>query len=352
MAQKKKSAAKSAAKALAIVLILLILLIAGTSTLIYSLNLAPIDMAEETLFPVGKGSSGAEIASGLESRGLVRSALFFKLALRISGNVSRMKSGTYRLRKGMSALAIMETIAQGKQATIRVTVPEGYTRSQIAALLESKSICSASDFLKTTQDATFLQASGIPFRNAEGYLFPNTYDFPLNAEASEVAAAMVRGLSDAIRQYIPEAPGADTHEFQEGIILASIIEREYRIDAEAPLMASVFQNRLKIGMALQSCATVVYVITEIQGKRHPDIVYDRDLKIPDPYNTYLQRGLPPGPISNPGLTALSAVFNPARTKYLYFRLVDPVKGSHHFSESLSEHNQAAGLYTKAVAGKR
>lgn len=352
MDKTKGGSAGPASKAAIVVILLLIIIVAAGSAMAYALNLGPNSMPDEALFSVGKGESGAVIASELERQGLVRSALFFKLALKASGNVSRMKSGTYRVKKGMSALAIMEAIASGRQATVRVTVPEGLTRNQIAQLLDSKSICSADAFLAATQDPAFLSSNGIPFKTAEGYLFPDTYDFPLKAEAPDIASAMVRGLYEAIRREIPDAPGPSSPEFRESIVLASIIEREYRVESEAPLMASVFRNRLRIGMALQSCATVVYVITEKMGKPHPEVVYDRDLAIKDPYNTYLNRGLPPGPISNPGLTALSASFLPARTGYLYFRLVDPVSGRHHFSESLSEHNKAGALYTKAVADKR
>ena len=115
-------------------------------------------------------------------------------------------------------------------------------------------------------------------------------------------------------------------------------------------MASVFLNRIKLRMALQSCATVVYVITERLGKPHPEVIYDRDLKLDDPYNTYEHRGLPPGPISNPGMTSLKSVFFPATTRYLYFRLVDADAGTHHFSETLEEHLDARSLFIKKVGG--
>ncbi|HOX92645.1 MAG TPA: endolytic transglycosylase MltG, partial [Spirochaetales bacterium] len=126
----------------------------------------------------------------------------------------------------------------------------------------------------------------------------------------------------------------------------SIVEREYRLPEEAPRMASVFLNRLKIGMALQSCATVVYVITQRLGKPHPSRLFDRDLEIPDPFNTYRQPGLPPAPIANPGLVALSAVFRPESSRYLYFRLVDEASGRHYFSETLDEHIRAGSLSVK------
>jgi UPF0755 protein len=128
--------------------------------------------------------------------------------------------------------------------------------------------------------------------------------------------------------------------------LASIVEREYRAIDEAPLIAGVFYNRLRIGMPLQSCATVEYVITEIQGKPHPERLFDRDTEIRDPYNTYIRSGLPPGPISVPSRIALDAVFHPQASDYLYFRLINPAEGRHYFSRTLDEHIQAGALYVK------
>jgi UPF0755 protein len=135
-------------------------------------------------------------------------------------------------------------------------------------------------------------------------------------------------------------------ELNRRIIIASIVEREYRVDEEAPLMAGVFYNRLDIGMALQSCATVEYIITEIQGRPHPDVLYTRDIEIRDPYNTYIRPGLPPGPISAPGAVALAAAFQPASSNYLYFRLIDPEAGRHYFSQTLDDHIKAGLLYVK------
>lgn len=149
---------------------------------------------------------------------------------------------------------------------------------------------------------------------------------------------------------IPEASALSETELNDRVILASIVEREYKQPDEAPIIASVFYNRLRIRMALQSCATVVYVLTEREGKPHPEIIYDRDLLIRDPYNTYIHRGLPPGPICNPGLTSLRAVFYPATTKYLYFRVVDPEAGRHYFSTNLEEHIDARSLFIKQVGG--
>jgi len=138
----------------------------------------------------------------------------------------------------------------------------------------------------------------------------------------------------------------DAAELNRRIIIASIVEREYRVPEEAAVMAGVFYNRLDIGMALQSCATVEYVITEIQGRPHPEQLFNRDLEIRDPYNTYIRPGLPPGPISAPGETALKAAFIPESTEYLYFRLIDTGAGRHYFSRTLDDHIRAGALYVK------
>jgi UPF0755 protein len=330
----------------------MIVLVAASMTLAYALNLAPEAMAESTLFTVERGSSGSKVAVDLEARGLIRSSAFFKLVQKVSGSPSKIKSGTFRIPRGSTATSIYALISSGRQATERLTVPEGYTRKQIAELLGKSDICSARDFLDITADPSFLAEEQIPFSTAEGFLFPDTYEFPMNSEPEAVARGMIQAFFRVLRREFPETTKDGQAETMRKLIVASIVEREYRVDSEAPLMASVFYNRLRIRMALESCATVVYVITEIQGKPHPSVIYDRDLDIQSDYNTYLHNGLPPGPISNPGLTALRAAFAPAASKYLYFRLVDPETGSHHFSVSFDEHIKAGRLQGKAISTKK
>ena len=189
----------------------------------------------------------------------------------------------------------------------------------------------------------------------EGYLYPDTYLFPLEYPASRVVRVMADTFYKRLDKIMSEAAlsgenGAlkpmNAAELNKRVIIASIVEREYRVPEEAAVMAGVFYNRLNIGMALQSCATVEYVITDIQGRPHPERLFNRDLEISDPYNTYIRAGLPPGPISAPGETALKAAFNPESTEYLYFRLVDPVAGRHYFSRSFDDHIRAGVLYLK------
>lgn len=297
------------------------------------------------LFDVIKGESTNSLAARLEGEGIIRSALAFSLTARIEGNASKLRSGTYRIEPGMGGLAVLRLIVEGKEVLRKVTLPEGLTLKETAAVLAENGIVEAEQFLAVADDSAVLSMLGIPGTSAEGYLFPDTYFMPVNYGALKTLSELVSTFRAKVAT-IPEAKGLSATALQDKLILASIIEKEYRIPEEAPLIASVFDNRLKIGMGLQSCATVVYVITERLGKPHPDVVYDKDLAIHDPYNTYLHRGLPPSPIASPGLVALKAAFEPATSPFLYFRLVDPVVGTHHFSTNFDEHLKAAQLVLK------
>lgn len=334
------------------ILIFFVLAALGLGLGIYSLARAPGGIPEAgVLITVEPGASTKSISEEIGRAGALRSALAFRILARITGQEARLKAGTYRVMPGMGCLSVLELVVSGKQALVRVTVPEGFTLRQTAALMEKLGIAPAGDFLAAARDESLLKALGIPGQSLEGYLFPDTYFLPLAYPAHELVTSMVQAFRIKVAEALPEAASMAPALLQEKVILASIVEREYRVPEEAPLMASVFSNRLKIRMALQSCATVVYVMTEIQGKPHPERIFDRDLAIKDPYNTYAQRGLPPGPICSPGLTALRAAFRPVSSSYLYFRLVDPDAGRHHFSVSLEEHRGAADLIVKRIGGQ-
>lgn len=341
---------KSRRPLLAVLAVLLVLACAGLGAGLFLLSPAPGLPAAGRLFEVRRGESTASLASRLEAEGLIRSAPAFSLAARLEGKAGRLRSGTYRLAAGMGGLAVLDLFVSGREALQKLTLPEGLSLSETAALLEKAGIASAADFETAARDPAGLAELGIPGDTAEGYLYPDTYFMPRNFGALPALKELVATFRTRLAT-IPEAAGLDAKALRDKVILASIIEREYRIPEEAPLISSVFANRLRIGMALQSCATVVYVITERQGKPHPDVVYDRDLKIKDPFNTYLNRGLPPAPISSPGLVALRAAFEPAQTKWLYFRLVDPDTGAHHFSATFDEHLRVAQLVLRKTGGQ-
>lgn len=302
------------------------------------------------LFVLERGQAAQVTATRLEEEGLLRSALVFRALAKLRGEEGRLKSGTYRIMPAMGAAAILEAVTSGRQVLERVTVPEGSTLAQTAGLFEAAGVCAETEFRAAARDRGLLAELGIPGADAEGWLFPDTYFMPRDYPAADVLRAMVSALRSRLAS-IPAASALSSRELASRIILASIVEREYRVAEEAPLIAGVFDNRLRIGMALQSCATVAYVITERLGKPHPSVIYDRDLKLPDLYNTYAHPGLPPGPICSPGMTALAAAISPQPSSYLYFRLVDEAAGRHFFSATLDQHVKAGSLLVKRTAGQ-
>lgn len=352
----KQSSGRSALKAILLLPLLLagfgILLAAGAVAAFSALDAAPEGVPSGgVLFTVGAGESGAGIARRLEDQGLIRSAPAFQGLLRVRGQQASLKRGTYRIEPGMRGRDVLDLLASGKQALVRVTVPEGHTLRRTADVLSQAGVVDREDFLAAARDPGLLAALGIPAASAEGYLFPDTYYLPRETPGSEAVRLMAGAFRARIAEELPESASLSQEELHRRVILASIVEREYRLAEEAPRIAGVFWNRLRIGMALQSCATVVYVITEVQGKKHPEVLYNRDIEILHPFNTYVNPGLPPAPISNPGMTALTAVFRPEPSRYLYFRLLDPRAGRHYFSETLDEHIRAGALAVKDIGGR-
>lgn len=302
------------------------------------------------VYELRPGESATSAGRNLEAAGLIRSALLWNMVSRV--DPVPLKAGTYRLPAGSSLFEIREILVSGKQMLVRVTVPEGFTLRKTAAALEAAGVVGAADFLAAAEDRSLLDRYGVQGPSMEGYLFPDTYLFPRSYPARRVVAAMADAFFERLYSIAPETRSWTAQAVHERVVVASIVEREYRAADEAPLMAGVFLNRIRIGMALQSCATVEYVITEIQGRPHPEVLYNRDLEIPSPYNTYRQAGLPPGPIAAPGRVALDAAFRPKATDYLYFRLVDPAEGRHRFSRTLGDHAAAGKLYLKSSSGTR
>ena len=210
------------------------------------------------------------------------------------------------------------------------------TISAIAKILEENRICSASDFIKSCSSETILQKYNIPGTTCEGYLFPDTYYLNVNMESDFIVEHFIENFIENLKS-IPNYAEKTPEELFEIVTLASIVEKEYKVKEEAPLIASVFKNRIRHNIGLYSCATIVYIITEIQGKPHPNRILTKDTKIDNPYNTYKWAGLTPGPISNPGLTALDAVINTPKTPYFFFQVKDEKKGTHVFTETFEEH---------------
>ena len=325
---------------------MLVLSIAGLSIVAYYDKSTGTIGPDGIAFRVGIGESGASVARRLAQKSIIKSEYLFRFLMKTKSLENSLKAGDYAISYDMGSSDILKMIAEGKQILIRVTIPEGASVKAVAQAAEAAGIASASDVLAAISSPELAAELGFGTSSLAGYLFPDTYLLPRDAGGKQLVEVMVSTFRARLLDAVPEAGALSAAELHQRIILASIVEREYRVPEEAPLMASVFLNRLRIGMALQSCATVVYVISEIQGKPHPTRIFDRDLQIDDPFNTYLHPGLPPEPICNPGLTALTASLRPASTQYLYFRLIDEATGKHYFSSTLDEHIGAASLAVK------
>jgi len=293
---------------------------------------------------IRKGESSQSVGLRLERAGLIRSRFFWNILCRI--NKEPVKSGTYILQTPASQIAIHNLLVSGRQILHRITIPEGITLRKIARIFDENGICSAGDFLEAAKDPEITNMYRIPNSSMEGYLFPDTYLFPAEYPASRVIMAMADNFFSRLEDIDPSLKSLSSAQLNEKVIIASIVEREYRVAEEAPVMAGVFYNRLEINMALQSCATVEYIITEIQDRPHPAVLLNRDLEISDPYNTYIRPGLPPGPISAPGAVALRAAIFPQKSDFFYFRLDDPQSGRHYFSRTFDEHIRAGQLILK------
>lgn len=329
----------------------LALLLAGAAAAaVWYLNQAPGSPPAAQLFTVQSGESLTGVAHRLHRAGFIRSPLLLRALAKARGAETAIQAGYFRLPAGATAGEILELLVDGgAHDTLRVTIPEGWTSTRIAAHLEQHGITAAAEFRAAVNSPELMRSYGVEAATAEGYLFPDTYHFPRGYGAEAAARRMIDTFFDRLAQIQPAGAAPAAPALHDTVILASIIEREYRVASEAPIIASVFVNRLRSNARLESCATIVYIITELQGAAHPKRIYEADLDIQSEFNTYRRRGLPPAPIANPGLVALQAALQPAETDFRYFVVKDPDTGSHHFSSVLSEHSEAKFVYLKQVA---
>ena len=299
-------------------------------------------------FKIPQGETMASMAQHLSDANLIRDPWLFRWFFRLQQEDGAFLSGTFSVPSGLSTWDTANFFRHAHPLVARVTVPEGWTASKIARLLEEKQVVPARAFLTVVNHPGMVGPLGQGLDTLEGRLFPDTYQFPLDSPAEEVAKTFLQTFqirtSPWTNRYSPE-------ELNQRIILASIVEREYRDPAEAPLIASVFSNRLEKGIPLGSCATIEYILTEIMGRPHPSRILIVHTEIPSPFNTYLHKGLPPGAIANPGLTALKAAFEPSDSDFLFFVVADAVKGTHTFSSNFTQHQKARENYLSSFVTK-
>ncbi len=300
----------------------MLVLIAGAAVLGGIIRLdRPGPLQADTTVIVERGASLPAIAEELQNGGVIDDAFLFRLAARLYRVSRSLKAGEYAFPARVSMGGVIDILVSGETVIRQFTVPEGLTSAEVAGLLADV-------------EGLVGEIDGVP---AEGSLLPETYNYAWADTRPEVVGRMQSAMEDALDELWPtRAEGLPFDTPAEAVILASIVEKETGVAEERALVAGVFVNRLRRGMRLQSDPTVVYALTGGSGPLDRAL-RSRDLRVDNPYNTYANAGLPPGPIANPGRASLEAVLNPAETDYIYF--VADGTGGHAFAKTLSEHNK-------------
>lgn len=298
---------------------------------------------------VPRGAGLSTVADSLATRGIVPSEFAFKLYARLRGGAGSIRPGVYELRRGDGYAAILRKLVRGDVVRIRFTIPEGWTASQIAARLAQRTSARTDSVARLLTDTSAARRFGVPGPTLEGYLYPATYSFPLGTPLD----AIMRALVDRYRQAWTPAMRARADSLglneREVVTLASIVEKEAKVWSERPRIAAVYLNRLRRGMRLQADPTVQYAL----GTHTARLTYRQIADVArNPYNTYTNPGLPPGPIASPSRGAIQAVLRPAADSALYF--VARPNGTHVFTYTLAQHNAAklAAKREAAAAGRR
>lgn len=302
------------------------------------LVLTPYGPQTETLVNVTPGSSVMAIGRKLETAGVVRSRYAFDVLRWVRRG--RLQAGVYEFNHPAPVTEVYARIARGDVVTVSLTVPEGANVFDIAARVAQAGLGTRQEFMDAAASQTRLIADLDPGATSlEGYLFPDTYRFPPTATAVQMVTAMVKRFRATAEQL---GLKENVHQV---VTMASLVERETAVDAERPLVASVFQNRLAKQMPLNTDPSVIYGL-ELAGKWRGTI-YASDLTRDTPYNTYLHAGLPPGPVANPGIPSLRAAMDPPKTNYLYFVAAGTdAQGHSLFAETLEEHNRNVAEYRR------
>ncbi|MEJ2048661.1 MAG: endolytic transglycosylase MltG [Calditrichota bacterium] len=285
---------------------------------------------QKTVF-IPRGSSLSQIAGILEKDSLLEHKTFFVLLGKISGYQNQMQAGLFKVPEGMHPWHLLIYLTRPKLAEIKVTLPEGIQAEEMAHILAEKIGIDSTYFMDLVLDSVYAHGLGVEQSNLEGYLLPETYFFTWGMNADEIIRLLVGNTleifkSDSVQRQLQKL-GMTRNQI---ITMASIIEGEVMVDSERTLVSSVYHNRLKRHWLLGADPTIQYIIPG-----PPRRLLDKDLEIDSPYNTYKYRGLPPGPISNPGKLSILAALYPANTRYMYF--VATGDGGHHFSRTAAEH---------------
>ncbi len=288
----------------------------------------------EQFVDIPPGTSTADIGRRLADAGVVPDRYTFRAALWWTGAGTRLKAGEYRFDRATTPIAVIERLTRGDVFQRQITFPEGLTIAEMAALFETRGFGTAENFRVAARDVSSVRALDPAASDLEGYLFPDTYSLARRASATTLVAMMVDRFKEAYAQALGTGAGETSLGVRALVTLASLVEKETAADSERAVVAAVYSNRLRLGMAMQADPTVVYALAK--AGRYDGNIRRADLAFDSPYNTYRYPGLPPGPIAAPGLAAIRAAMAPAEVPYLYF--VSRNDGTHVFATTLAEHN--------------
>jgi len=308
-------------------------LLVGAGVVAILLNRPGPALPEPTTVTIREGERIGDIARDLAAQGVLRSPALFVAWARLTHRDRDVHWGEFRITDPLSPRQLLARLIGPPDSLHAITIPEGRTAREVVALLAASGLGSEDSFQALLADPRFLAAEGLPPEGPEGYLFPDTYSFPLATPPERVLGIMIHRFHEVFTPDMAERAARLGLTTQQAVTLASLVEEETARPEERPLVAAVFLNRLKRGMPLQADPSLLY------GRQAGDRRLTRaDLAQPSPYNTYTMIGLPPTPIANPGRAALEAAVNPAQVPYLYF--VARGDGSHEFNVELAEHNAA------------
>lgn len=312
------------------IVIILVIFISFLLTFVSIIN-KPLKNDSNIVIRVNEGDSFYSIINSLSEEGKIKGVPFIKLYVKVLGKNIDIKQGEYVIENKFSLDELIETLTNESAInTVKFTIPEGYTIEDIAEKLENEGVCSKNDFLLAIKEyklPSYVKIDSSKKYNLEGYLFPDTYLLKVGEKPKEILTKMVSRFEEMLKKASEDTNTKINEDDIETVItIASIIEKEARVDSERPLISSVIVNRLNDGMMLQIDATVIYALGE-----HVETVLDKHLEVDSPYNTYRNYGLPIGPISNPGLESIKAALKPEKTDYLFYVLQD--EKTHYFTNN-------------------
>ncbi|MDQ3019593.1 MAG: endolytic transglycosylase MltG [Bacteroidota bacterium] len=305
---------------------------------------------EEKKFTVEPGKNLDDIILKLKKEDIISNPILFKLAVKLSGKENQIISNSYLFKNGMSNSELIENLTnKNLTQSLRITIPPGYSLKQISNLVQKKLSLSKEKFLEESASDSLINILGLSgqVKNLEGFLFPDTYDVSPAISEKNLVLLLFNEFRKKVFANKKILSGIEEQKttLLKTITLASIIEGETNIDSEKPVIAGVYLNRIEKGMRLEADPTIQYILPDGPKSR---LLYE-DLKINSPYNTYLIKGLPPGPINNPGIAAIEAAVDPVKHKYLFF--VATGNGGHKFTENFEQHLQAVKEYRNKIKNK-